>query len=149
MEAPRRAVGDAVAMTYALASRFCESRDANWKGIFSMERERTSQVIIAINPFKCRTGSLHDRLEEQITEESCRAGIESLRRHGQRVPPLGRRVKGEPLHEVELIYGARRLLQGASGVAPGTRGARSAVRDTSARVVSLQMCGLLAPVAGG
>jgi ParB family chromosome partitioning protein len=52
---------------------------------------------------------LHDRLEEHITEESCRAEIQSIIRHGQLVPVLGRRLKSEPMHEVELIYGARRL----------------------------------------
>jgi ParB family transcriptional regulator, chromosome partitioning protein len=76
---------------------------------YSMEKERRSQVIVLINPFKCRMWALHDRLEEQITEESCRAEIESVQRHGQFVPTLGRRLKGEPMHEVELIYGARRL----------------------------------------
>jgi ParB family chromosome partitioning protein len=53
--------------------------------------------------------SLHDRLEEQITEVSCRAEIESILRHGQLVPALGRKLRGEPMHEVELVYGARRL----------------------------------------
>lgn len=74
-----------------------------------MEKERALQVIVSVNPFRCRMWSLHDRLEEQITEESCRAEIESILRHGQLVPALGRRLKGEPMHEVELIYGARRL----------------------------------------
>lgn len=74
-----------------------------------MGKERMPQVIVSVNPFRCRMWSLHDRLEEQITEESCRAEIESILRHGQLVPALGRRLKGEPMHEVELIYGARRL----------------------------------------
>jgi ParB family transcriptional regulator, chromosome partitioning protein len=74
-----------------------------------MEKERLPQVIVSVNPFRCRMWALHDRLEEQITEESCRAEIESILRHGQLVPALGRRLRGEPMHEVELIYGARRL----------------------------------------
>ena len=74
-----------------------------------MEKERAPQVIVSVNPFRCRMWTLHDRLEEQITEENCRAEIESILRHGQLVPALGRRLKGEPMHEVELIYGARRL----------------------------------------
>lgn len=74
-----------------------------------MEKDRPSQVIVSVNPFRCRMWSLHDRLEEQITEESCRAEIESVGRYGQLVPALGRRLKGEPMHDVELIYGARRL----------------------------------------
>lgn len=74
-----------------------------------MEKERLPQVIVSVNPFRCRMWSLHDRLEEHITEESCRGEIESVLRHGQLVPALGRKLKGEPMHEVELIYGARRL----------------------------------------
>jgi len=74
-----------------------------------MGKERVPQVIVSVNPFRCRMWPLHDRLEEQITEESCRAEIESIFRHGQIVPALGRSLKGEPMHEVELIYGARRL----------------------------------------
>ncbi len=74
-----------------------------------MEKEFTPQVIVSVSPFRCRMWSLHDRLEEQITEESCRAEIESIHRHGQLVPALGRRLRGEPMHDVELIYGARRL----------------------------------------
>jgi ParB family chromosome partitioning protein len=74
-----------------------------------MEKERASQVIVSVNPFRCRMWSLHDRLEEQITEGSCRAEIESVRKHGQLVPALGRILRGDPMHEVELIYGARRL----------------------------------------
>jgi ParB family transcriptional regulator, chromosome partitioning protein len=74
-----------------------------------MGAERVPQVIVSVSPFKCRMWSLHDRLEEQITEKSCRAEIESIRRHGQLVPALGRKLKGDPMHDVELIYGARRL----------------------------------------
>ncbi len=74
-----------------------------------MGTERAPQVIISVSPFRCRMWALHDRLEEQITEDSCRAEIESILRHGQLVPTLGRRLKGEPMHDVELVYGARRL----------------------------------------
>jgi ParB family transcriptional regulator, chromosome partitioning protein len=74
-----------------------------------MRKERAPQTIVSMNPFRCRMWSLHDRLEEQITEESCRAEIESIMRHGQLVPALGRRLRSEPMHEVELVYGARRL----------------------------------------
>jgi ParB family chromosome partitioning protein len=37
------------------------------------------------------------------------AEIESFRLHGQVVPVLGRVLRGDPDHDVELIYGARRL----------------------------------------
>lgn len=65
--------------------------------------------ITAVNPFRCRMWSLHDRFEAHITEESCRAEIESFERHGQLVPALGRALPDDPDYDVELIYGARRL----------------------------------------
>lgn len=74
-----------------------------------MGAQRGPQIVVSVNPFRCRMWSLHDRLEEQITEESCRAEIESTLRHGQFVPVLGRKLRGDPTHDVELIYGARRL----------------------------------------
>lgn len=64
---------------------------------------------VPVNPFSCRMWQLHDRLEMHITEETCRAEIESFSRHGQLVPVLGRALRGDPDHEIELIYGARRL----------------------------------------
>lgn len=64
--------------------------------------------IISVNPFKCILWSLHDRLEEHITEESCKAEIQSFLQHGQLVPVLGRRIHNGNC-EIELIYGARRL----------------------------------------
>jgi ParB/RepB/Spo0J family partition protein len=64
---------------------------------------------ITVNPFQCRMWGEHERLEEHITEESCRAEIQSFREHGQQVPVLGRLVKNDPMCQVELIYGARRL----------------------------------------
>ena len=67
------------------------------------------QKIISVNPFRCRMWALHDRFEAHVTEESCRAEIDSFERHGQLVPALGRPLRGDPDYEVELIYGARRL----------------------------------------
>ncbi len=64
---------------------------------------------IHVNPFRCRMWSMHDRLDDYITEQTCRAEIDSVRRHGQLVPVLGRPLHGNPEHEVELIYGSRRL----------------------------------------
>jgi ParB family chromosome partitioning protein len=68
-----------------------------------------AQKIIAVNPFRCRMWSLHDRFEAHISEESCRAEIDSFERHGQLVPALGRALPDDPDYDVELIYGARRL----------------------------------------
>lgn len=67
------------------------------------------QEPIAVNPFKCRVWSLHERLEGDINEETCRDEIESFLKHGQLIPVLGRYVHDDPNYEVELIYGARRL----------------------------------------
>jgi ParB family chromosome partitioning protein len=67
------------------------------------------QSIVSVSPFRCRMWSMHDRLESAITEESCRAEMESFARHGQMIPVLGRVLRGDPTHDIELIYGARRL----------------------------------------
>jgi ParB family chromosome partitioning protein len=65
--------------------------------------------IISISPFKCRVWRFHERLEGEITEESCREEIASFASEGQIVPVLGRRLHGDAEHEIELIFGARRL----------------------------------------
>jgi ParB family chromosome partitioning protein len=52
---------------------------------------------------------LHDRLEESITDETCRAELASFAQHGQLVPVLGRPLADDVDYDVELIYGARRL----------------------------------------
>jgi ParB family transcriptional regulator, chromosome partitioning protein len=65
--------------------------------------------VLSINPFRCRTWVFHDRIENQLTESSCKNEIESISKHGQLMPALGRPLKGDPDFDVELIYGARRL----------------------------------------
>jgi ParB family chromosome partitioning protein len=65
--------------------------------------------VISVSPFRCRMWDLHDRFEASICEETCRAEIESFSRHGQIVPVLGRPLRGNPDHDIELICGARRL----------------------------------------
>jgi ParB family chromosome partitioning protein len=65
--------------------------------------------IISVKPLRCRVWALHPRLDEHLTEESCRAEIESFEQHGQLIPVLGRRLRNAHDHDVELIYGARRL----------------------------------------
>src|ERR1051325_11559924 len=42
--------------------------------------------IVRVNPFRCRMWPLLDRLGDYITEQSCRAEIESFARYGQLVP---------------------------------------------------------------
>lgn len=64
---------------------------------------------VRVNPFRCRVWEDHARLEEYVTEESCREEIQSMQKGGQLVPAIGRRIQGDPMHEVEVICGARRL----------------------------------------
>jgi len=52
---------------------------------------------------------LHDRLEGEITPETCREEILSFAKHGQLVPALARPLRANREHDFELIYGARRL----------------------------------------
>jgi ParB family chromosome partitioning protein len=65
--------------------------------------------VIAVNPFRCRMWRGHERLEDHITEATCRTEIDSFIRHGQRLPVLGRPLRADPRHDFELVYGARRL----------------------------------------
>jgi len=74
-----------------------------------MKRGASGQVILSVDPFCCRMWRLHDRAEEYVTEESCRHEIDSFLKHGQLVPVVGRRLPPGDSHEVELIFGARRL----------------------------------------
>lgn len=70
-----------------------------------MSRDATRLV----DPFRCRMWDQHDRLEVHITEESCKAEIESFERHGQIVAALGRKLVNDRDYDYELVYGARRL----------------------------------------
>lgn len=70
--------------------------------------QRTPEII-SVNPFRCRMWELHDRLDLHITENTCRTEISSFSAHGQLVPVLGRRLCNDPQHDIELIFGARRL----------------------------------------
>jgi len=65
--------------------------------------------VIMISPFRCRMWDLHSRVEQEISEKTCKSEIESFAKHGQLVPVLGRKLKEDRLHDVELVYGARRL----------------------------------------
>jgi ParB family chromosome partitioning protein len=68
------------------------------------------ESCVLVDPFRCRVWSLHDRLEESLTEDSCKDEIESFQVHGQRAGALGRPVRDDPEYDVEVICGARRLL---------------------------------------
>jgi ParB/RepB/Spo0J family partition protein len=65
--------------------------------------------IVSIDPSRACMWSLHDRCDEHVNEETCKAEIDSFEKHGQLVPTLGRVLHGDPDHDVELVYGARRL----------------------------------------
>lgn len=67
------------------------------------------KIIQEVNPFRCRMWDLHDRIDAYVTEESCRAEIQSIEKHGQMVPVLARPLRRDPDHDYELIFGARRL----------------------------------------
>lgn len=72
-------------------------------------RDPDAGNIVDVDPFRCRMWGLHDRLEEYITEDSCKPEIQSFLKHGQLVTVLGRPLVGDADHDIELIYGARRL----------------------------------------
>jgi ParB family chromosome partitioning protein len=52
---------------------------------------------------------MHDRLGDNIDLKSCAPLIDSIQRHGQKQPVLGRASAARGDCEYELIYGARRL----------------------------------------
>ncbi len=65
--------------------------------------------LVSIDPFKCRMWDMHDRMGEEVDPRACAALIDSIEKHGQKQPVLGRQLKAGSEHDVELIYGARRL----------------------------------------
>lgn len=71
--------------------------------------ESDSGSLITADPFRCRVWDLNDRIEEYVTEESCRAETASVQRNGQLVPVVGRPLKGNPDFDIEIVCGARRL----------------------------------------
>lgn len=70
----------------------------------AMERE----VVLAVDPRRCRPWKYHNRLEAWYTRERCQDLIDSIVRDGQLEPALARRVEGERDYEFELIFGMRR-----------------------------------------
>jgi ParB family transcriptional regulator, chromosome partitioning protein len=66
-------------------------------------------AIEEVAPASCTLWHFYERLGEELTSKSCEDLINSIGRHGQRQPALGRRVKGATGQEIELIYGGRRL----------------------------------------
>jgi ParB family transcriptional regulator, chromosome partitioning protein len=66
-------------------------------------------TVVSISPFECKMWEMHDRMMSYITEKGCSSEIESVSKHRQLLPVLGRTLKDDPHYKVELIYGARRL----------------------------------------
>jgi ParB family transcriptional regulator, chromosome partitioning protein len=71
--------------------------------------EKTKPNTVSVNPFRCRMWEYHERLQDYITEHTCKVEIESVQKHGQLIPVIGRPVRGDPDCDFELLYGARRL----------------------------------------
>jgi ParB family chromosome partitioning protein len=65
--------------------------------------------VVALSPFRCRMWDLHDRLSVHVNELTCKCEIESFEKHGQLIPVLGRPLRNDATHDIELLYGARRL----------------------------------------
>ncbi|HEY1890658.1 MAG TPA: ParB/RepB/Spo0J family partition protein [Steroidobacteraceae bacterium] len=70
---------------------------------------RDSGSFVTADPFRCRIWKLSDRLEEYVTESSCRDEIESVARDGQLIPAIGRPIENDPDFDIEVICGTRRL----------------------------------------
>ena len=65
--------------------------------------------IVDISAFRCRVWDQHGRMEEYVTEASCREEMRSMEQHGQLIPAIGRRVHNDTAFDVEIICGSRRL----------------------------------------
>jgi ParB family transcriptional regulator, chromosome partitioning protein len=68
-----------------------------------------TRKVVSVDPHRCRVWPLHDRLMDQVNEASCAAEIQSFKNSGQMIAALGRPLHGDPDHDVEIIYGVRRL----------------------------------------
>ncbi len=68
-----------------------------------------NRTIVSVNPVRCRLWKGHDRIDSSVNEATCEDEIKSFLEHGQLIPVLGRRLQNDPEHDIELIYGARRL----------------------------------------
>jgi ParB family transcriptional regulator, chromosome partitioning protein len=91
--------------------------------------------VISVSPFRCRMWAGHERLEDQISEQSCRDEIASVLSRGQLLPVLGRGLKHDATHDFELVYGARRLFVARHLNIP----LRMQVRDLSDREATIAL----------
>jgi ParB/RepB/Spo0J family partition protein len=70
-------------------------------------------AIEHVEPARCTLWQFHERFGDELSGESCRELINSIQRHGQRHPTLGRRLTRAAGSKIELIYGGRRLFAAA------------------------------------
>ena len=70
----------------------------------AMERE----VVLAVEPKRCRPWKFHNRTDAWYTRERCQDLIDSIAKDGQLEPALARRLDGERDYDFELIFGMRR-----------------------------------------
>lgn len=69
--------------------------------------------IEQVEPARCTLWQFHQRCGDDLSGESCKELIASIRRDGQRHAALGRRLAPAPTSAIELIYGGRRLVAAA------------------------------------
>ena len=70
----------------------------------AMERE----VVLAVEPKRCRPWKFHNRTDGWYTRERCQDLIDSIAKDGQLEPALARRLDGDKDYDFELIFGMRR-----------------------------------------
>jgi len=70
----------------------------------AMERE----VVLAVDPKRCRPWRFHNRTAAWYTRERCLDLIDSIAKDGQLEPALARRLEGDKDYDFELIFGMRR-----------------------------------------
>jgi ParB family transcriptional regulator, chromosome partitioning protein len=70
----------------------------------AMERE----VVLAVDPKRCRPWKFHNRTEGWYTRERCQDLIDSIAKDGQLEPALARKLDGVAGYDFELIFGMRR-----------------------------------------
>lgn len=66
-------------------------------------------TILFVDPNRCRLWEMNGRMEDYVDDESCEQEILSISAHGQLIPAIGRQLIDDPIHDVEIICGARRL----------------------------------------
>jgi ParB family chromosome partitioning protein len=67
------------------------------------------QKLVEVSPFRCKSWDGHGRMEEYVTEATCRSEIESVAANGQLLPVIARSIATDPNYDFEIISGSRRL----------------------------------------